>query len=753
LTMDMNEIARLITTLRDDMNSRFDQMELSMHETKIELDAKIDSKIDKVRFEIVDLSSNIENRFTILTEQVDSKLLEINYKIDNNKNSTDAFIANISNEVYEINEKFNRFLLLDFDQRVEEAIKPTVNQMREAQQNVLETMEGVTQAMDELVKRETVTPKEMHEYFSTLEADIHEIKQQTYQTQLELSQAKEEVANLDKSIVKNVSDISARVDKIKLLPPKDEHSEEIGNWLKIAAEANESARNYSLSALQKESADTPKKSSKKSKSKHGRKKAVKISDDEPDPGDSPPGSSGSENESPTGSDTSDTEKSKKKKKKKDFLDPDKFRPGGRRTSILGDPEEYRPPPQQYYPYLADRSAPTLSLQPHPTTSDLYLDKVRIDSVLAFCKKFNEESVRFVLGLKVSSYLSDQVRSQLKQLAIKHNLPGKDGIIRGGVQTVTNEEVFALLSRMCAPKTIQAMQCELLKPCFPSKNSKLYTDGKSILKNIADYKYDISTYIDRFEDRLKLLGYTEEANKFIPKYLFKKGGQAGDMGLADYFIHGLPKHEFALRTWISVLEKDRLQCKDWATFVKLYSQALEVIEENENTRKVNEAISIGVKEMVKAERAERDALREARMGKRPQNLHAVRDTYMDTVISDGSDTSELPISDVDEGELPSAIEHGDEENEYADEGDAPYSPARTQQNLEESDLQQVAEAYGTCYEMANTGKCTRPNCKYSHKPEDIEKLKKLRAARQAQGKGHHAKQVNVTKPAAFAPRKA
>jgi len=613
LKMDINEVTRMITELnlsfihqfgvlrnemssnKDEINSKiersFDQMDTSIHDMKIELEAKIDSKIDKVRSEIVDLTSTIDNRFISLNEQVDIKLLEINDKMESSMTS-------IGNEVYEINEKFNKFLLLDFNQRVEDAIKPTINKMREAQHNVLETMEEVTQAVDELIKRDTVTPKEIYEYFSTLEADIHEIKQQHFQTQLDLSQAKEEVANLDKSLVKNVTDISARVDKIKLLPPKDEHSEEIGNWLKIAAEANESARNYSLSALQKESADTPKKSSKKSKSKHGKKKAVKISDDEPDPGDSPPGSSGSENESPTGSDTSDTEKSKKKKKK-DFLDPDKFRPGGRRTSILGDPEEYRPPPQQYYPYLADRSAPTLSLQPHPTTSDLYLDKVRIDSVLAFCKKFNEESVRFVLGLKVSSYLSDQVRSQLKQLAIKHNLPGKDGIIRGGVQTVTNEEVFALLSRMCAPKTIQAMQCELLKPCFPSKNSKLYTDGKSILKNIADYKYDISTYIDRFEDRLKLLGYTEEANKFIPKYLFKKGGQAGDMGLADYFIHGLPKHEFALRTWISVLEKDRLQSKDWATFVKLYSQALEVIEENENTKKVNEAISIGVKEMVKA----------------------------------------------------------------------------------------------------------------------------------------------------------
>ena len=136
-------------------------------------------------------------------------------------------MTSIGNEVYEISEKFNNFLLLDIDQRVGDIMKPTINQMREAQLNVLETVEEVTQAVDDLMKRETVTPKEIYEYFSTLEADIHEIKQQNFQTQFELSQAKEEVANLDKSLVKNVTDISARVDKIKLLPPKDEHSEEI----------------------------------------------------------------------------------------------------------------------------------------------------------------------------------------------------------------------------------------------------------------------------------------------------------------------------------------------------------------------------------------------------------------------------------------------------------------------------------------------------------------------------------------------
>jgi hypothetical protein len=162
--MDASEIARMISELSEslkelkrDMNSRFDQMDFSMHEIKIELDAKIDSKIDKVRFEIVDLSSNMENRFTLLTEQVDSKLLEINDKIDSNKTSTDVSIANISQEVYEINEKFNQFLLLDFDQRVDDKIRPTINSMRESQVNVLQAMEDVAATVD--LKKFTITSR------------------------------------------------------------------------------------------------------------------------------------------------------------------------------------------------------------------------------------------------------------------------------------------------------------------------------------------------------------------------------------------------------------------------------------------------------------------------------------------------------------------------------------------------------------------------------------------------------------------
>ena len=145
---------------------------------------------------------------------------------------------------------------------------------------------------------------------------------------------------------------------------------------------------------------------------------------------------------------------RKGRKTKELLDPDKFKAGGRRSSIIGDEPRIGPGADRYY---GERAPPYLCIQPPPTTDSLYLDSIKIDRVLAYCKKFNSESARFVGGLQVSNYLSDHVRSQLKQLAAKHDLPGKDGIISGGVQVITNQEVFGLLSRMCAPKNLEAMQ--------------------------------------------------------------------------------------------------------------------------------------------------------------------------------------------------------------------------------------------------------------------------------------------------------
>jgi hypothetical protein len=118
--------------------------------------------------------------------------------------------------------------------------------------------------------------------------------------------------------------------------------------------------------------------------------------------------------------------------------------------------------------------------------------------------------------------------------------------------------------------------------------------------------------------------------------------------------------------------------------------------------------------------------------------------METVVSDGSDDEDLPLS-VNE-EMPSPIADYDED---ADSGEEPFLP---EERGVDSELQQMAKAEGTCYEMANTGKCNRPNCQYSHKPEDIERLKKSRAQKFTQSKPPNRKQVSFTKPAVFTPRK-
>jgi hypothetical protein len=174
----------------------------------------------------------------------------------------------------------------------------------------------------------------------------------------------------------------------------------------------------------------------------------------------------------------------------------------------------------------------------------------------------------------------------------------------------------------------------------------------------------------------------------------------------------------MRIWASVEEEEKLKCKDWATFIKLFQQAIDEIERRERHKKINKSIAIGVKELVKSDRAHRAVIKQAREGKRPQRLQALPSQTMETVVSDGSDDEDLPLS-VNE-EMPSPIADYDED---ADSGEEPFLP---EERGFDSELQQMAKAEGTCYEMANTGKCNRPNCQYSHKPEDIERLKKFRA---------------------------
>ena len=63
----------------------------------------------------------------------------------------------------------------------------------------------------------------------------------------------------------------------------------------------------------------------------------------------------------------------------------------------------------------------------------------------FCKTFNSESSRFRGGLNASNYIDDRLLSTMRQVAVKHSLPGaREGILSNGRQMITNTEIFSIL---------------------------------------------------------------------------------------------------------------------------------------------------------------------------------------------------------------------------------------------------------------------------------------------------------------------
>ena len=114
----------------------------------------------------------------------------------------------------------------------------------------------------------------------------------------------------------------------------------------------------------------------------------------------------------------------------------------------------------------------------------------------------------------------------------------------------------------------------------------------------------------------------------------------------------------------------------------------------------------------------------------------------TVVSDSYSDEEIEVvftkDDEYKDELPSAIE-----DEYENEDGS---------ILTEEDVSELAnilqpsdtKTQGICYDMLYKGKCEKVNCPYSHKAEDIEKAKKLKALRLATGKNSGNKGVSFNR---------
>jgi hypothetical protein len=327
------------------------------------------------------------------------------------------------------------------------------------------------------------------------------------------------------------------------------------------------------------------------------------------------------------------------------------------------------------------------------------------------------------GLQISTYISEGVQSQMKMVAAKYDMPGKNGILSGGKQRITNKEAYAILAVMCAPKNIEEMQRKLLKSSWPATAKHDYSNVEAINKYMNDYRTDMLIYIDRFEEKLKLLSYRKKAQAFLPTTLFKKGGAMGHPGLADYFIGGLPEKEFGIRVWMAVKEGDKNKCKDWETFIKLYMRVIERMEKRKNEEDRNKHIYLGAKKMVKEEEAQDSAVRKTREeARKKQRLHAT--LQLDEDSTEESDMENEPHEGEDnDDDMPSAILKA---NDSGSEDEDQFSELANM-------LQPTKDGLtGVCWKMVDYNKCDRVNCPWSHKEEDVTKARKLKQEMKAKG---------------------
>ena len=402
----------------------------------------------------------------------------------------------------------------------------------------------------------------------------------------------------------------------------------------------------------------------------------------------------------------------------------------RRESIIGDEASTSPRSFDDHGGRRHSNRSIIYVQPSPTVNDIKLKQIKIGPVLYFCKSFNNEASKFQGGLNAANYIEDTLLCQMKQVAYKERMAGAEGILVNGSQRINNEDIFAILAIMCAPTNTQRMQLELSKSCWPKRSE--YKTTEDVAKNIAEFRVDLLTYIDRFEDKLILFRRHRRSRKLLPQNLFKKGG--GDPGLADYFLGGLPDKNLGLRVWSSVDHKKREKCKTFDKFKKYFIVAIEAMEEREKDKDINRQICFGVREMIKTDqskvttRPKSNDRRNSQRDHNPQRVNQLDEPA--TVVSDDHSDEEIEVvftkDDEYKEELPSAID-----DEYENEDGS----VLTEEDVSElANLLQPSDTktQGICYDMLYKGKCEKVNCPYSHKAEDIEKAKKLKALRLATG---------------------
>jgi hypothetical protein len=325
------------------------------------------------------------------------------------------------------------------------------------------------------------------------------------------------------------------------------------------------------------------------------------------------------------------------------------------------------------------------------------------------------------------------------------------ILYGGVQNLTNVEVFKVLKWEIRPKSKAIMKQVLRRSVFPARWFEFFKEESKIRAEPNLYLHVLIHYFDNFD---KLMDLVEEGKEFLPTFIIGKREMSGEAtGIVDYWLRGCPNVAFAyLVMKEGIAEHMRTEKLTWLEFKEMYMQAFEhyceekIVADDTNLRFVKDVDNKPLPPL-ELEYKKKAYERSHARGSGDVNQvsqHQERDSdYEEPEWSeppdedDGYETSpesEQPPPGDPERE---SGEHKREDCQMESKEDNPLY--EMMHDIPEDDLEDetllLAAAFSdktkfVCFNFANKGVCNYEKekgkkCRYSHDPEDVKKYLALK----------------------------
>jgi len=207
----------------------------------------------------------------------------------------------------------------------------------------------------------------------------------------------------------------------------------------------------------------------------------------------------------------------------------------------------------------------------------------------FIAKHISPTILTVLEHLIQTFKHDRFYAEHQKL----KAAGSKRILYGGLQNLTNVEIFKVLRWEIRPLSKAMMKLVLRRSVFPASWYEYFQDESKIRAEPKQYYHVLIHYFDNFE---KLIDLVEDGKEFFPTFIIGRKEMSGEAtGVVDHFLRGCPNIAFAyLVMKEGIADHMRTEKLTWDEFKELYIAAIQayceekVIADDANLRFVKEA---------------------------------------------------------------------------------------------------------------------------------------------------------------------